>query len=106
VGDKKYVWRVSEEMPKRYTPMFIYWTRTLLGIILGILCGILRIGGWEGLSFTLVVYLISSYVYQHVLDMEKYGIKPSKINTIGIGAYFSTWITIWILLHTLFLPAS
>jgi len=90
-------------MIKQDPHTFIYWTRALSGIIIGALSGLLRLEESEGISLALLVFLISVYVYQYALHIDPNTIKQSKLYTIGMGAYFFSWITIWTLLHTFFL---
>ncbi len=51
------------------------------------------------MSVAILVYIIAYYIlkWQFMTKVEK----PSKVFTMGIGAYFLTWIVAWGLLYTL-----
>lgn len=53
----------------------------------------------NGLSITLIIYLVSYYVIKSkfVNQVEK----PQKLMTTGIGIYFMSWIVFWVLFYTL-----
>ncbi len=86
----------------------IYWTRFLLGTVAAALSALL--GGsmaypiLNGISIALLVYIISYYVYKamFVAKVEK----QSKIFTTGVGAYFLSWLVMWVLFFTLLNPVS
>ncbi len=44
-----------------------------------------------------IIYLLASNIISRTMGVDR--IKGLKI---GIGAYFSTWITLWIILYTYF----
>ncbi len=58
----------------------------------------------NGISIALLVYIISYYVYKamFVAKVEK----QSKIFTTGVGAYFLSWLVMWVLFFTLLNPVS
>jgi len=90
---------------------FIYWCRVGFGAIAGIVCVV----GWaltgslfgsviQGVSFALIFYIITYYILKSkfITKVEK----PTKIVTMGIGAYFLTWIVSWTLILTLVLSPT
>jgi hypothetical protein len=86
------------------TITIIYWTRVLLGVIaalISILIGslILEFNLLNSISIALLVYVASYYMYKS-LFLEKVE-KPSIILSTGVGAYFMSWIVMWVLFYTL-----
>jgi len=78
----------------------IYWSRVGFGILAALLCVFLGIGNLlNGMSVGILVYIISYYIlkWRFMIKVEK----PSKVFTMGIGAYFLTWIVMWGLFYTL-----
>jgi len=87
----------------------IYWTRVLLGAVaalistlLSIIVGPENITLFNGITIALLLYIVSYYVYKP-LFLAKVD-KPQKIFTMGIFAYFLTWLVAWTILNTTFLP--
>jgi PKD repeat protein len=86
----------------------IYICRVGFGILAAIVAALvvdLRVGDplINGITIGLAVYLVSYYLlkWQFLNKVEK----PSKIFTMGIGAYFLVFIMCWVLLITPFLSA-
>jgi len=86
----------------------IYWSRTCLGIVAGLLSTLFSVAFdkslFNGITAALLVYLVTYYVYKPIFLTKVE--KPSKIFTTGVGAYFMTWIVAWILFYTLLFPHS
>jgi len=85
----------------------IYWTRFLLGIgaaLISALLSSLRLDFnlLNGISIALLIYIITYYVYKPIFLAKVE--KPSKIFTIGVGAYFLSWLVMWTLFYTLLVP--
>jgi hypothetical protein len=91
----------------------IYWTRAILGLVIGILCGIyvysmatVELTNFytllTGLSFAILFYIATYYIVKlkYFARVEK----PSKLMTQGIGIYFFAWLVSWTLLTTLMMP--
>jgi len=81
----------------------IYWSRVSFGVLAAAICVLLRIDQLpnpliSGISMGIIVYILTYYVLKwlFITKVEK----PSKIFTMGIGAYFITWIVAWGLLQT------
>lgn len=83
----------------------IYWSRVGFGVLAALLCALL-INVEEvanplisGMSAGILVYLVTYYLikWQFMAKVEK----QSKMFTMGIGAYFLTWIVAWVLFYTL-----
>ena len=86
----------------------IYWSRVCFGIVAALIC-VLLIDVEEvanplisGMSIGILVYIFSYYILKW-LFMAKVE-NPSKVFTMGIGAYFLTWIVAWGLFYTLMYP--
>jgi len=85
----------------------IYWTRVLMGVVVALLCAFLNAVGnislLNAITIALLFYIITHYIYRarFLTKVEK----ASKILTTGIGAYFLTWIVIFVLFSTLMGPA-
>jgi hypothetical protein len=78
----------------------IYWGRVGFGVAAALVCVLLGMDSLiNGMSVAILVYLISYYIlkWQFMTKVEK----PSKVSTMGIGAYFLTWIVAWVLFYTL-----
>lgn len=81
----------------------IYCLRVGFGILAALLAALvvdLRVGDplINGITIALAVYIVSYYVvkWQFANKVEK----PTKILTMGIGAYFLVFIMIWVLVIT------
>lgn len=84
----------------------IYVTRIVLGILAALITTLvidLRVGDplISGISIGILFYIITYYIlkWRFLNKVEK----PSKIFTMGIGAYFLTFILCWVLFITPFL---
>jgi hypothetical protein len=78
----------------------IYWSRVGFGVVAASVCVLLGMDSLiNGMSVAILVYIISYYIlkWQFMTKVEK----PSKVYTMGIGAYFLTWIVAWVLFYTL-----
>ena len=83
----------------------IYWSRVGFGVLAALVCDLLidveNVANplISGMSVGILVYLITYYIlkWQFMAKVEK----PSKMFTMGIGAYFLTWIVAWVLFYTL-----
>jgi len=77
----------------------IYWGRVGFGVVAALVCVLLGINSLlNGMSVAILVYLVSYYIFKwrFMAKMEK----QSKLFTMGIGAYFLTWIVCWVLFVT------
>jgi len=78
----------------------LYWTRVGLGILAAFVCTLLRLDDFiSGLSFGILFYIITYYLLKSRFITQVQ--KPSKVFTMGIGAYFMSWIVSWTLFYTL-----
>jgi len=83
----------------------IYWSRVGFGVLAALVCALLidveKVANplISGMSVGILIYLITYYIlkWQFMAKVEK----PSKMFTMGIGAYFLTWIVVWVLFYTL-----
>ena len=87
----------------------IYWTRFVLGIAAAALSALLtnfmqEFNLLNGISIALLVYIVSYYAYKAAFAAKVE--KQSKIFTTGVGAYFLSWLVIWVLFYTLLNPIS
>lgn len=80
---------------------FIYWTRALIGLLIGVYCWFFGLDGIRGASVSVITYMVTYYIYRYGFEIE-----PEEVGigltTTGIGAYFVLWILCWGLLVTLF----
>ena len=83
----------------------IYWSRVGFGVLAALIC-VLLIDVEEvtnplinGMSIGILVYIITYYILK--LRFMARVENPTKVFTMGIGAYFITWIVAWGLLNTL-----
>jgi len=88
------------------TLSIIYWSRVCLGVIAALLnvlfdffIGLTTSSLLRGLSFSMLIYVVTYYVYKRlfIAKIEK----PSKVFSTGIGAYFIVWVVAWVLFYTL-----
>jgi len=83
----------------------VYSIRACLGIVAAAMCVLLRLDDLlTGISLGIFFYLLTYYFLKHffVAKVEK----PSKIMTMGIGAYFLTFAVVFGLLFTLMIPTA
>ncbi|UCF59139.1 MAG: PKD domain-containing protein [Candidatus Bathyarchaeota archaeon] len=83
----------------------VYSIRACLGFVAGAMCVLLRLDDLlTGIMLGIFFYLLTYYVLKHffVAKVEK----PSKIMTMGIGAYFLTFAVAFGLLFTLVIPTA
>jgi len=83
----------------------VYSIRACLGIVAAAMCVLLRLDDLlTGVSLGIFFYLLTYYILKHffVAKVEK----PSKILTMGIGAYFLTFAVVFGLLFTLLIPTA
>lgn len=78
----------------------VYIIRGCLGVAAAVLCAALLPGSkanlMGGLWMALTVYIFTYYIIRQ-LFIEK--VKEARsVATMGIGAYFLTWIVTWVLL--------
>lgn len=89
----------------------VYWLRFALGVVAALVCigfgvatNTIKNNQFDfstfidGVSLTLVVYLISYYAIKSVSIAKVQ--KPQKLFTTGIGIYLLSWIVFWALLYT------
>jgi len=82
----------------------IYWSRVGFGVLAALICLILidvsKVANplISGMSVAILVYIVTYYIFKWMF-MAKVE-KPSKVFTMGIGAYFITWIVAWALFVT------
>ncbi len=92
----------------------IYWTRAMLGLIIGISSGLYVYFAvttevsniytlLTGLSFSLLFYMATF----RILKFKFFGRieKQKKLMTQGIGIYFFAWLVSWTLFVTLLMPS-
>ena len=83
----------------------IYWSRVCFGVVAALICVLLiDVEGVtnpliSGMSIGILFYIITYYIlkWRFMARVEN----PTKLFTMGIGAYFITWIVAWGLLNTL-----
>ena len=83
----------------------VYSIRACLGIVAAAVCVLLKLDDLlTGISLGIFFYLLTYYVikYFFVAKVEK----PSKIMTMGVGAYFLTFAVAFGLLFTLMIPTA
>jgi hypothetical protein len=83
----------------------IYWSRAGLGLIVAVICAFLGLDTFfTGCSLALILYLIIDLLLRRLLKVEVED--PSKLFTMGIGAYFFIWIVSWVLLYSVLHPTG
>ena len=92
--------QIRQGLNNMETMSIIYWTRVVLGVLAALINVAIDVRDiYTGISVAILLYLLTNYVirWQYKTKVEN----PSKIITTGIGAYFLTWIVMWILFYTL-----
>ena len=78
----------------------LYWSRVGLGILAALICALLMLDNFiSGLSFGILLYILTYYILKRRFATGTE--KQSKVFTMGIGAYFMSWIVSWGLFYTL-----
>lgn len=77
----------------------IWWTKIVVSLAVACLTLALQVffglGGPASFMVGVIVYLGLSDVLSNVMGVDRFrGLK------IGVGAYFFTWMTVWIFLYT------
>ena len=86
----------------------LYWLRVVLGVIAGLVSALFTKYVYFASDYTpllnsitvaLAVYVVTYYLFRYT--KLKDGIpQQSKILTTGIGMYFFTWITFFVVIYT------
>jgi len=78
----------------------LYWTKALIAALLGVLFSFLQLAtdlsGYAILSVGLALQFLISDLLGRIFNVEK-----TRSWKIGIGAYFFTWLIVWIVFFTL-----
>ena len=77
----------------------LYWTKVLLGLAMAIIFSIVSTFLLSGLT----TFILGITVYLILSDFlgRRFGLEQSAALKIGVGAYFFTWLTTWIIIHTI-----
>ena len=85
----------------------IYWARFGLAIVAAVFCVLLNLRDFTGIATGIILYLVSCLLLRQLFMARSYGVKNvRKIYTTGIGVYFFTWITAWLMLYTILYPSA
>lgn len=81
-----------------------YWTKVLLALVIATVFSIVR---WRNVLSGFATFIIGLASYFPLSDLlgRKLGIEPSSALKIGVGAYFVTLLTAWIIIFTLLNPS-
>lgn len=96
---------LNENWGVRLEPLkIVYWSRVGFGFFAALLSALLRLQQSEnpfltGISLALILYIVTYYILKALFAIKVE--KKSKLVTMGIGAYFLTWIVAWVLFNTL-----
>jgi len=78
----------------------LYWTKTLIAVLLGVLFSFLQLAidlsGYAILSVGFALQFFISDLLGRIFNVEK-----TRAWKVGIGAYFFTWLIVWIIFFTL-----
>lgn len=84
----------------------IYWAKFILAIAAAVVCGLLNLRDLSGIATGLILYFASCLLFQYLFMVKSNTVSSmKKIYTTGVGVYFLTWITAWLMLYT-FLSSS
>ncbi len=77
----------------------LYWSKVFLAVVVAMLStllqSMLQFSGVTAFTFGLLLYLIFSDLLSRTFKIEK-----QRALKIGVGAYFFTWLTVWIIIFT------
>ena len=79
----------------------VYWLRQVLGLVIGLLCGLLPLKGILGLLSFVVINCVLVYVYAALfqqVDEDEYG-GFGEILKEGLMTSFATFLVAWVLLY-------
>lgn len=83
----------------------IWWIKVATAIAMAMLALAIQLSfdatGINSLILGIVIYMVISDLMANTLHVER-----SRGLKIGIGAYFLTWLTAWIMLYTFFRTAA
>lgn len=82
----------------------IWWLKVVLAIAVAFLTLLTQVyfdlSGLTSFSLGIIMYIALSDVLSSMNNIDRFrGLK------VGVGAYFLTWLTAWILLHTFFITS-
>jgi hypothetical protein len=83
----------------------IWWIKIVAALAVALLALAIQLSfdatGINSLILGIVIYMVMSDLLGSTLHIER-----SRGLRIGVGAYFLTWLTAWILLYTYFRPVA
>ena len=86
----------------------IHWTRVVLGVATGIICGIFKFqleSAGRGILLGSMAYVISYYIIVYVFKIKPDGTNITMRNIFidGAGSFIATWLYLWILVLNILL---
>ena len=85
----------------------IYWARFVLAIVAAVFCVLFNLKDFSGIATGIILYLASCLLFQRLVITRSYAVmNVRKIYTTGVGVYFLTWITAWLMLYTILSPSA
>lgn len=72
----------------------LYYLKILLGFIVGIVCGALKLEGLRGIFVGILGY-VALYIF-----LKRKGIEQKEIFT-GIAEYIGSWVTSWTIVYSI-----
>ncbi len=85
----------------------IYWARFGLAIVAAAVCVLLNLKDFSGIATGIILYLASCILIRQLFMTRSDAVRNMrKIYTTGIGIYFFTWITAWLMLYTILSPSA
>ena len=85
----------------------IYWASFGLAMVAAVFCVLFNLKDFSGIATGIILYLVSCLLFQRLFTTRSYAVRNvRKIYTTGVGVYFLTWITAWLMLYTLLSPSA
>jgi len=85
----------------------IYWARFGLAIVAAVFCVLLNLKDFSGIATGIILYLASCLLFRRLFMTGSQAVmNVRKIYTTGVGVYFLTWITVWLMIYTILSPSA
>ena len=85
----------------------IYWARFVLAIVAAVFCVLFNLKDFSGIATGIILYLVFCLLFRRLFLTRSYAVRNvRKIYITGVGVYFLTWITAWLMLYTILSPSA
>ena len=89
------------ELEKNEVFDFLFWFRTIFGLLFGIAAGVLKLEGfWIVVSFFVLLFICSYFYTSKVLDVDEEELGQQEVMTEGFANSFGVFMLVWIMTYT------